>query len=119
MSYLDAPMKRIREEKAAELIQDQDDFQESMKRNVTINMRNSAQPLYMGFTPEMRSIDRVTGKVLATDFIKTQWLAPNATDSDFANAAAMAKAIPRDPDLFTPSSDYFTAYGEAFRYQTK
>jgi len=76
-------------------------------------MRQSNQPQWGGFTAEVHN---PMDPRMKTQHMQWSWLPSAPTDSDFADAAALAKALPPNPLLFTPDSWFMTAPGLPFRY---
>jgi hypothetical protein len=77
--------------------------------------RKRGAPLWTAFTREISVADN-EGRMRATDRQGFSWLPPNPTDSDWNEAALFAKAMPGDPNLFTPDSTFMTAPGVPWRY---
>lgn len=89
------------------------DAMEQMATGITTIARQSGQPIWGGFTPEVHDI---ANKNMKTQHMQWVWLPRGPTDSDFADAAAMSKAIPANPLLWTPDAWFATAPGLPFRY---
>lgn len=75
--------------------------------------RSSGQPIWTGFTAE---ISNPADRRQRTQHMQWSWLPRAPADSDFADAAALAKAVPPNPNLFTPDAWFATAPGLPFRY---
>lgn len=74
--------------------------------------RKSGQPMWTGFTAE---VSNPADPSMRTQHMQWNWLPMAPTDSDFADAAAVAKAIPPDPALFAPDAWRATYPGMPFR----
>lgn len=80
-------------------------------------VRKSGVPLWTAFTREITLLDSdPTAPARTTDRLGFQWMPTNPTDSDWNEAALIGKALPPDPELFTPDSTYMTASGMPFRH---
>jgi hypothetical protein len=77
--------------------------------------RKRGQALWTAFTREI-SVPDEDGGTRSTQRQGFQWMPPNPTDSDWNEAALLAKALPGDPTLFTPDSTFMTAPGVTWRY---
>ena len=77
--------------------------------------RKRGQAIWTAFTSEISVQDEDGGR-RSTERQGFQWMPPNPTDSDWNEAALLAKALPGDPTLFTPDSTYMTAPGLSWRY---
>jgi len=78
--------------------------------------RKRGQAVYAAFTRELTVRDAdpdVPDR--STNVMGFSWLPLAPNDSDFAEAAAMGKAMPPDPLLFTPDQFYMTNSGMPFR----
>jgi len=81
--------------------------------------RKRGQAIWQGFTEEITVKDadpRVQSRT--TNHVGFQWLPPNPTDSDWNEAALIAKQLPPNPVLFTPDAFYYTAPGQEFRHRS-
>jgi len=72
--------------------------------------RKRSQPIWTAFTDELHLDGRSTNQV------GFRWLPPDPTDSDWNEAALLARALPPNPDLYTPEGNYLTAPGVEWRY---
>jgi hypothetical protein len=77
--------------------------------------RKRGQAIWTAFTREISVTDE-DGALRSTDRQGFQWMPPNPTDSDWNEAALIAKALPGDPTLFTPDAAFMTAPGLSWRY---
>jgi hypothetical protein len=78
--------------------------------------RKRGQAVYSAFTRELTVQDAdpdVPSR--STNVMGFSWLPMAPNDSDFAEAAAMGKAMPPDPLLFAPDQFYMTNSGMPFR----
>ncbi len=116
-SHLDSPVTQLYTQILNATYHNRQDFQEQFAASRQQYARKSAQPVYTGFTDEMCITDSASGKKRYTQHMQWSWLPSNPTDSDFNDAALMAKAVPPDPLLFTPDANFATAPGLPFRYQ--
>lgn len=92
------------------------DVMEHLARNRQAFARKAGNAFYSGFTPEMVLVQ--DGQEVMTSIGPHTWLARNPHDSDYSYAVGMSKAVPRDPMLFTPDSNFATAPGLPFRYSS-
>jgi hypothetical protein len=79
--------------------------------------RKRGQAIWSAFNEELHIRDsdpRVPART--TDHVGFQWLPPYPTDSDWNEAALLARALPPNPELFTPDAVYMNAPGLPFRY---
>ncbi len=116
VSHLERPVERIYEQYYNAAYHNRKDFEEAVSRNRPQMARDRPQPIYTGFTPEMTAYDRVTGDKMQTQHMAWSWMPDNPTDSEFNDAALLAKALPADPLLFTPDANFMTAPGQSFRH---
>lgn len=78
--------------------------------------RKRGQPVYAAFTRDILVHDADPSVPdRTTNTMGFSWLPLAPNDSDFAEAAAMGKAMPLDPLLFTPDQYYMTNSGMPFR----
>lgn len=77
--------------------------------------RKRGQALWTAFSREIKAPD-ADGSTRTTEAQGFQWMPPNPTDSDWNEAALLAKALPGDPRLYTPDANFMTAPGLPFRY---
>lgn len=92
------------------------DAVEAMQANRPQFARRRGQPLWTAFTPELSD---VFDKERRTQHMQWNWLPRNGSglnDSDFADASALAKALPPDANLWTPDGWWATAAGVPWRY---
>ena len=92
------------------------DFEQSRMAARPQYPRKTAQPLYSGFTDEIRYKDKLSGEVLSTGFQQMSWLPRDPTDSDYNDAALLTKVVPPNPLLFTPDANFATAPNVDWRY---
>lgn len=116
VSHLERPMERTFEQYFNALHHNRKDFETAVARNRQQIARRRPQPIYTGFTPEMTAFDSVTGDKMQTQHMQWTWMPNNPTDSQYNDAALLAKALPADPLLFTPDANFMTAPGLPFRY---
>jgi hypothetical protein len=90
------------------------DMMEGVARSRQAFSRKAGNAFYTGFTPEMYLPK--DGGMSSTNIGPLTWIPKNPHDSDYNYATNMARAVPRDPLLFTPESDFATAAGLPFRY---
>lgn len=79
--------------------------------------RKRGQAIWSAFNEELHLQDsdpRVGYRT--TDHVGFQWMPPSPTDSDWNEAALLARALPPNPYLFTPDGYYMTAPGQPFRH---
>jgi len=91
------------------------DLAQELHSNYAHYARKTAVPVWTAFSREV-GVPDTDGGVRSTYSQGFQWLPPNPTDSDWNEAALLAKQLPGDPQLFTPDATYMTAPGLAFRY---
>lgn len=115
-THLNRPWERTFEQIYNAVYHNRKDFEEAMHANRPQYARASRQPIWTGFTDEMTRVDYYTGDSASTQHMGWSWLGNNPTDADFNDAALLAKALPPDPTLFTPTADFATAPGLPFRY---
>lgn len=89
------------------------DYEEAAAANQPQVVIKSGQPMFRGFTPELHNLADPT---MRTQNMKWAWLAAGPTDADVRDAAALARAVPPNPLLFTPDAYFATAPGLPFRY---
>ncbi len=77
--------------------------------------RRRGQAIWTAFDSELRVRD-TDGSTRSTERQGFSWMPPNPTDSDWNEAALLAKALPGDPRLFTPDSNFMSAPGLTWRY---
>lgn len=115
VSHMDAPVERYYRQLTNAISYDSRDFLESFQANYPQFARKANVANYQGFTPEMK-LRGDNGEVYSTNFMNFNWLPQDPTDADWEDAGALAKAVPRVPDLFTPQGDFANAPGLDFRY---
>jgi len=72
--------------------------------------RKRSQPVWTAFTDELDLDGR------STNHVGFRWLPPDPTDSDWNEAALLARALPPNSNLYTPEGAYMTASGVPWRY---
>lgn len=109
--HMDNPMEECFTLRTNGLEHNRLDWQEQFVKGRMNVARKTKQPLYNGFSDEMAlAPDR------RTQHMGWNFLPALPTDQDYNDAAQLAKAIPKDPQLFTPDAFYPTASGLPFRY---
>lgn len=79
--------------------------------------RRRGGAIWQAFNEELTLVDSdPTAPVRTTNHVGFQWLPPAPADSDWNEAALLARQLPPDPTLFTPDAVYMTASGLPFRY---
>lgn len=91
------------------------DYAEQFFRGRQYVRRKQGSAVVTTFTREISNPDDPR---MRTGFINWEWMPPNPSDSDYNDAAALSKMIPRVQELFTPDAYYMTAPGLNFRYGT-
>lgn len=114
-SPMDAPVTNTHRQILNARFVDRQDFEMAFRHNLPQWHRKSAVPLYTGFTDELK-LRTVDGEELSTGFVNFSWLPSNPTDSDYNDAAVMAKVAPPNPALFAPEANFATAPGVDWRY---
>lgn len=109
-----APTENLYRTIANTRVHESADILEHLARNRQAFARKAGNAMYSGFTPEI--IMEKDHERVMSDVGPLTWLPRNPHDSDYSYAAGMAKAIPRDPLLFTPDAYHTTAPGLPFRY---
>lgn len=94
----------------------QEDHRQLIEEQIACNQpvwaTRRSQPIVTTYSNEIHR----PGTNDATEFNDYSFVPPSATDADYNRAGAMARALPRNPHLFTPESVYWTAPGLPFRY---
>jgi hypothetical protein len=114
-STLDKPITNTHRQILNARYVDRVDFETAMNANLPQWHRKSAVPVYTGFTDEL-TVTTLSGERLSTGFVNFSWLPSQPTDSDYNDAAVMAKIVPPVPALFAPEADFATAPGVDWRY---
>ena len=112
---LSEPTENLYKRIANSRIHQSADILEQISRSRQVFSRKAGNAIYTGFSPEMH-IQNSDGEWNSTNIGPLTWIPRNPHDSDYNYAANMAKAVPRDPMLFTPEADQATAPGLPFRY---
>ena len=94
---------------------EREDLAGEMYASQTHYARKRGQATWQAFDRELAVRD-VDGKLRATQHQGFQWLPPNPTDSDWNEAALIAKQLPPNPALFAPDGSYMTAPGLSWRF---
>ena len=115
-SHLDSPVTQLYTQLINATAHQRKDFQEQLVASRQQYSRPRASAIYQGFSNEMKLPDNVSGGMRQTQHMNWSWMPKDPTDSDFNDAALLAKVLPPDPLLFTPEADFATAPGLSFRY---
>jgi hypothetical protein len=91
------------------------DVTEAFARNRPSFARQHGGAIWNAFNMELYQKD-IDGPYRGTGNQGFFWLPKNPADQDYNDAAALAKALPPDPLLFTPDAYFATAPGLPFRY---
>ncbi len=89
---------------------------EELERGRQHFARKSGAALYTAFTSDLTLMDSDPAVgTRTTNRIDFTWLPNNPTDSDWSEAGRIAKALPPNPELFTPDAYYMNNSGMPFR----